>query len=44
MTSDKNALYMATEETMEEGYLRTIVADFHVFPTNETGVRGHGLP
>jgi hypothetical protein len=43
MLQEKNALYMATGETMEEAFLRTIVAGFRLFPSGGTGHAAHGF-
>jgi hypothetical protein len=42
LTEDKAELYTLTGETMERAYLRTIVADFHVFPSQGAGYRQRG--
>jgi hypothetical protein len=43
MLKGKNALYTSTGETTEEAYLRTIIADFHMFPSEGAGYRTRGF-
>jgi hypothetical protein len=42
LPEDKAELYTLTRETMERAYLRTIVADFHVFPSKGAGYSQQG--
>jgi hypothetical protein len=43
MPKEKNALYKPTGETMEEAYLRTIVADFHFCPSEGSRLTARGF-
>ena len=43
MPKDKSTIYLSTGESMEEAYLRTIVADFHTLPSEGTELRRRGF-